>query len=74
MVDGFKWSPVTTDKITETTYVARRLTTDTDYVFRVSAVNKVGAGPASENREPIKIKEPLGECCILSALFGCVVC
>jgi hypothetical protein len=34
---------------------------DTEYEFRVAAVNKAGQGPYSENSKPVHVIEPLGE-------------
>ena len=56
---GAKWTPATVDIITDTYMVVRRLKTDGEYQFRVCAENKVGSGPYSQNKSPIKIKAPL---------------
>jgi titin len=61
MVDGFKWNRATLDYITEETYVITKLSKDTEYVFRVNAENKVGAGPWKESHEAVRIMEHLGE-------------
>ena len=58
--DGFKWSRVTEDTITDTHYTVRKLAESSEFVFRVSAENKAGIGPSSQS-QPVIIKEPLGE-------------
>ncbi|XP_064646233.1 titin-like [Lineus longissimus] len=58
-VDGKKWAPASIDKMTDTSLVVKRLKKDQEYLFRVCAENKVGTGPFSQNKEPIKIVAPL---------------
>ncbi|XP_074642623.1 twitchin-like [Tubulanus polymorphus] len=58
--DGKSWKQANVDvTVIETTYTVTGLKTDSEYVFRVSAENKVGRGPPAENSEPVKIKAPL---------------
>jgi hypothetical protein len=63
-IDGKKWVPASVDKLTETTLIVKRLKKNQEYLFRVCAENKVGAGLFSQNKEPIKIVAPLGELCL----------
>ena len=60
-VEGsYKWKTVSKDIIPETTFKVKGLMTDLAYEFRVSAVNKAGQGPCSENSQSVKAKAPLG--------------
>jgi titin len=59
--DGKAWTIGNDDTVTDTTFIVKRLKTDSEYVFRVSAVNKVGQGPASKNSPAQLIKAPLGK-------------
>ena len=58
--DDTKWKIANESIVADCSYVVKRLRTDSEYVFRVSAENRVGAGPPSANTEPILIKAPLG--------------
>lgn len=48
-----KWTQIT--QITDTSYKVEKLKSDTEYVFRVSARNNIGAGPPSPNSDFIRI-------------------
>lgn len=52
-----KWTKIT-EKITETTYKVTKLTKNSEYTFRVTAVNEVGPSPPSPQSEYIKIVAP----------------
>lgn len=60
-MEGGRWKRVSSDMISKTTFRAEGLMTDMQYQFRVSAVNKAGEGPASDNTQRVKAKAPLGE-------------
>ena len=62
--DEVKWRKANDTTVTDTSFIVRRLKTGSEYVFRVNAENKVGAGPAATNKESVIIKAPLGMCCI----------
>uniref|UniRef100_A0A182S7W2 Titin n=1 Tax=Anopheles maculatus TaxID=74869 RepID=A0A182S7W2_9DIPT len=52
-----KWTEIT--GITETTTTVTKLTKNSEYTFRVTAVNEVGKGPASPNSPYYKIVAPI---------------
>ena len=58
--DDVKWKKANDTTVSDTSFVVKRLKTGNEYVFRVSAENKVGVGPPSANTEPVCIKAPLG--------------
>lgn len=51
------WTKIT--QITDTTYRVSKLKTNSEYIFRTIAVNKVGQSPPSPTSNPIKITAPL---------------
>ena len=59
--DGKTWTQANDETVADTTFIVKRLKTDSEYVFRVSAVNKVGQGPPSQNTPAQLIKAPLGK-------------
>lgn len=61
--DEVTWSEVETTGAETTRCKVSDLTTGSKYRFRVSAVNKVGIGKASQS-EDILLKKPVGECWI----------
>uniref|UniRef100_A0A8D8G2B6 Titin n=2 Tax=Culex pipiens TaxID=7175 RepID=A0A8D8G2B6_CULPI len=52
-----KWTEIT--NITETTTTVTKLTKNSEYTFRVTAVNEIGKGPASPNSPYYKIAAPI---------------
>jgi titin len=56
-----RWIRLTKDPVPERSYNVQELIEDNVYEFRISAVNKVGEGPAGPKSEPIKAKDPWGE-------------
>lgn len=55
----FRWIKVA-EKIIETSYTVTRLTTNKEYTFRVTAVNKVGLSEPSSETQYLKISKPSG--------------
>lgn len=55
-----KWTPVTKIPAGKTSCVADQLQEGTDYVFRVTAVNKKGPSKALESDTPVTAKSPYG--------------
>lgn len=53
---SINWTQIT--QITDTTYKVDRLKTDSEYAFRVSAVNNIGAGPPSPISEFMRTTAP----------------
>ena len=57
----YKWTRANeVETVPGTSYTVRFLEAETEYEFRVSAVNKAGAGAASECTLPIKTTDPVG--------------
>lgn len=57
-----KWAKANIDDVvTDTMYTVRELKEGKEYMFRVTAENKVGAGPPSDATDSVLIKEPVGE-------------
>lgn len=55
------WLPVTTVTGDNLSCTATKLFEGTQYLFRVSAENKVGTGPATELSEPVTASLPYGK-------------
>lgn len=51
---NFRWN-IVDDKIKKTEYLFKNAKKSTDYQFRVSAVNKIGQGPSSDESDLFKI-------------------
>lgn len=47
------------ENIVETTYKICKLTKNAEIMFRVSAINEVGRGPASHNTRYVKVATPV---------------
>ena len=56
-----RWLRITKASIPDTCYEVKELIEDTEYVFRITAENKVGEGPAGPKSEPVVAKNPWGE-------------
>ena len=56
----FRWTSVTTDKISDNEYTVPRLTEGETYEFRVIAENKAGQGKPSDSCKPVKAVAPIG--------------
>jgi hypothetical protein len=56
-----RWLRVTKAPSTDTSLKATDLIEDNEYVFRVIAENKVGAGPPGPESDPVLAKDPWGE-------------
>ena len=67
LLSSARWIRVNKSTTEQTTLTARELVEDTEYEFRVIAVNKVGEGPPGEKSKPVGAKDPWGEC----VLIGC---
>lgn len=57
----FRWTPVTTDTITDTEYTVTKLTEKETYEFRVIAINKAGPGKPSDSCKPVLAETPIGK-------------
>lgn len=57
----FRWTPVTSDKITDTEYTVSKLTEGEEYEFRVIAENRAGQGKPSDSCKPVKAVTPVGK-------------
>ena len=57
-----RWLRVNKQPEPETTYEMTELIEDTEYEFRIVAVNKVGEGPPGPKSTPVKAKDPWGKC------------
>lgn len=56
-----RWSKVTTDRISETTFTVKEVKDSEEYQFRVIAVNKKGEGEPSQPSSPIKAAFPFSK-------------
>ena len=61
---AFKWRRATEDTIASTSYTLKGLEENTVYEFRVSAENKAGVGPSSDNSMSIKVEEKICKCVV----------
>lgn len=55
-----RWVFVNRDPLIDTKYHVTDLFEEMEYEFRVSAENKMGAGPPSEPSRPVVTKDPCG--------------
>lgn len=55
-----RWIRITKDLVTAETYTDKEVVEDNAYQYRVTAVNKIGAGPPSQPTAPVTIKDPWG--------------
>lgn len=53
-----RWLRITKSTMTQLNYADKEVVEDTEYIYRVTAENKVGAGPPSEPTKPVKAKDP----------------
>jgi len=53
-----RWIKISKELVKTLTYTATELVEDNEYIFRVTAENKVGAGPPSEPTKPVAAKDP----------------
>ena len=60
-IKGTRWAPVNKDLVKETTLTDTKLTERSEYVYRVTAENRVGPGPASEPSDVRMAKPPYGK-------------
>jgi len=58
LTSSSRWIKISKELVTELSYTASELVEDNEYVFRVTAENKVGPGPASEPTKPVLAKDP----------------
>lgn len=58
---GSRWQKASKKPIPDTMFTVPDLYENTEYQFRVSAVNAIGVGKPSEPTSPIKAKEPFGK-------------
>ena len=59
MLGAFRWTPVKED-ISGTTFIVYGLEEDSEYEFRVAAVNKAGQGQFAISDESVRTTEPVG--------------
>ena len=59
-----RWLRVNREPIAETTYLVTDLIEDTDYNFRIIAVNKIGEGEPGPKSQPVTAKDPWSKICI----------
>lgn len=57
-----RWSHAEQTSDDSTTVVLKRLQTGSEFLFRVSAVNKIGTGEPLEMAKPVTVKSPYGKC------------
>jgi len=55
-----RWTRVEQTTDVTTTIVLKRLSTGSEVLFRVSAVNKIGTGESLEMDKPVTVKSPFG--------------
>jgi len=65
LADSTRWIRV--GKSTETSYTDKEVVEDTQYLYRVTAENKVGPGPPSEPTPPVTAKDAWSE--LLSCFY-----
>ena len=53
-----RWTRINKEAVEELTYTVKDLVEDNGYMFRISAENKVGAGPPSSPSKPVLAKDP----------------
>ena len=59
--ESSRWLKITKGTLAETNLEVKDLIEGTEYVFRVTAVNKVGEGPPGPSSKPVVAKDPWGE-------------
>jgi len=59
-VPSARWMRVTREPVTEATFKVTQLMEDTQYEFRVIALNKVGESPPGPKSKPVLAKDPWG--------------
>lgn len=56
-----RWSHVEQTEDNSTTATLKKMSTGSELLFRVSAVNKIGTGEPLEMNKPVLIKSPYGK-------------
>ena len=57
------WSPVNSSPVTGNSFTVPNLTEDSEWEFRVVAVNDAGLGKPSKSTGPHKVRDPVCEYC-----------
>jgi titin len=61
MAGSSRWIKMTKELIKETSYEVTDLNEGSQYIFKVSAVNKAGVGKPSQPSKPFTAKDPWGK-------------
>lgn len=61
-----RWLRVNRDAVPDTTFKVPDLIEDTEYEFRIVAINKIGEGPPGPKSAPIKAQDPWSKSNILN--------
>ena len=56
-----RWLRCNKQPVSDTKYKATDLIEDTEYIFRIVAVNKIGEGPPGPESVPVRAKDPFGK-------------
>ena len=59
-VPNARWLRITKEPVVDSTFKVTQLIEDTQYEFRVIALNKVGESPPGPKSEPVLAKDPWG--------------
>ena len=56
-----RWLRCNKQPVSDTNYKVTDLIEDTEYIFRIVAVNKIGEGPPGPESVPVRAKDPFGK-------------
>ena len=69
---GASWIPVTSTPVSGTSFKVGNLPQDSEWEFRVVAVNKAGPGKPSKSTGPHRVRDPVCKFTVISAVYYCL--